>query len=104
MFTLYYKPTCPFCQRVLQMAENLNVSFDLKDISEDESARLELIEKGGKQMVPFLVDTEKGVLMYESSDIIDYIRENKPAPAEESAAAGKPRVHISDSVCESCEG
>ena len=103
MFTLYYKPSCPFCQRVLQMADNLKVSFDLKDISEDESARLELIEKGGKQMVPFLVDTDKGVSMYESSDIIDYIRENKPATGE-PVAAGKPRVHISDSVCESCEG
>ncbi len=86
------------------MAENLHVTFDLKDISEDEAARLELIEKGGKQQVPFLVDTDKGVSMYESSDIIDYIRENKPAAAGEPVAAGKPRVHISDSVCESCEG
>ncbi len=88
MFTLYYKPSCPFCQRVLQMAENLHVTFDLKDISEDEAARLELIEKGGKQQVPFLVDTDKGVSMYESSDIIDYIRENKPAATGSPAAAG----------------
>lgn len=104
MFTLYYTPSCPFCQRVLQMAENLDVQFDLRDISEDESARLELIEKGGKQQVPFLVDTNTGVSMYESSDIIDYIRENRTVAAEVPVAAGKPRVHISDSVCESCEG
>ncbi len=86
------------------MAENLNVTFDLRDISEDETALAELLEKGGKQQVPFLVDTDKGVSMYESSDIIDYIRENRPADAEAPVAAGKPRVHISDSVCESCEG
>lgn len=103
MFTLYHKPSCPFCQRVLQMAENLNVTFDLKDISEDEAARLELIEKGGKQQVPYLVDTEKNVSMYESSDIIEYIRENRPTTAA-APVANKPRVHISDSVCESCEG
>lgn len=86
------------------MAENLNVEFDLRDISEDESARQELLEKGGKQQVPFLVDSNKGVSMYESSDIIDYIRENRSTASAEPVAAGKPRVHISDSVCESCEG
>lgn len=103
MFTLYYKPTCPFCQRVLQMAENLGVEFDLKDISEDEAIAAELIEKGGKRQVPFLIDTEKDVSMYESSDIIEYIRENRPATNGEKAVA-KPRVHVSNAVCESCEG
>jgi len=103
MFTLYYKPTCPFCQRVLQTAENLGVEFDLKDITEGEANAEELVAKGGKRQVPFLIDTKKDVSMYESSDIIDYIRENKPAKADGEAAT-KPRVHISNSVCESCEG
>jgi len=104
MLTLYFKPACPFCQRVLQMAENLNVTFDLKDISEDETARAELIEKGGKEQVPYLVDTDKDVAMYESSDIIDYIRDNKPAVGPGTTEAAKPKLHISNSVCESCEG
>ena len=104
MFTLYYTPTCPFCQRVLQTAKNLGVEFDLKDISEDEMCANELIEKGGKRQVPFLIDTEKDVSMYESSDIIDYIRENRPTKTADSEASAKPRMHISNSVCESCEG
>lgn len=103
MLTLYYKPSCPFCQRVLQMAENLKVELDLKDVSEDETAREELIEKGGKQQVPFLVDTEKDTSMYETSDIIEYIRDNYANTAS-SGEASKPRVHISSAVCESCEG
>jgi glutaredoxin 3 len=103
MFTLYYDPACPFCQRVLQMGENLGVTFDLKDTSEDEAFANELVEKGGKRQVPFLVDTEKDISMYESSDIIDYIRENKPK-VEGAAVATKPRMHVSSSVCESCEG
>lgn len=103
MFTLYYKPSCPFSQRVLQMGENLGVSFDLKDISEDETLASELVEMGGKGQTPFFVDAEQSVSMYESSDIIDYIRENKPQSAE-AAAKPKPRVHMSDAVCESCEG
>ena len=104
MLTLYYKPSCPFCQRVLQMAENLNVEFDLKDISESEDTANELIEIGGQRMVPFLVDAENDVKMYESSDIIDYIRENKDSSQAASDAPAKPRVHVGGSVCESCEG
>ncbi len=103
MFTLYYKPTCPFCQRVLQMAENFNVELELKDVSESEEAMTELLEKGGKQTVPFLVDSERNISMYESSDIIDHLREfgKKEAVA---AGAGKPRVHVGGSTCVSCEG
>jgi glutathione S-transferase len=87
----------------MQVAENLNVTFDLKDTS-DDAVRDELIEKGGKGQVPYLVDTDKDVAMYESSDIIDYIRENKPVANAEGGAPAKPKVHISNSVCESCEG
>ncbi len=103
MFTLYYKPTCPFCQRVMQMAENFNVKLELKDITESEEALAELLEKGGKQVVPFLVDSERGVSMYESSDIIDYLRDTAKSAAP-AAASAKPRVHVGGSTCVSCEG
>jgi glutathione S-transferase len=85
------------------MAENLNVEFDLKDVSEDESLKDELIEKGGEKMVPFLVDTERDVSMYESSDIIEYIRENY-ANSGSGSTEDRPRIHVGGSTCESCEG
>jgi glutaredoxin 2 len=85
------------------MGENLGVAFDLKDTSDDEALANELLELGGKPQVPFLVNTETGASMYESSDIIDYIRENKPKSAE-AKDVPKPRVHVSNAVCESCEG
>ena len=100
MLNLYYKESCPFCQRVMDMAENLGVEFELKDI-EDDAVAAELIEKGGKRQVPYLVDTEKDTAMYESGDIIEYIRDNYAGTA---AAASKPRVHMSDATCVSCEG
>lgn len=102
MFTLYYKPTCPFCQRVFEVSDNLGIEFDLRDISEDEDARKELIEQGGKQQVPFLIDTENDVSMYESGDIIDYIREH--GVKSEKSADANPRVHVGGSTCVSCEG
>ena len=100
MLTLYYKETCPFCQRVLQMADNLGVTFDLKDIEEEANAAA-LVEHGGKRQVPYLVDTDRDVAMYESSDIIDYIREHY---ADTDANAG-PRIHrADDATCVACEG
>jgi glutaredoxin 3 len=102
MLTLYYIPSCPFCQRVLQIAENLGISLDLKDISEDEAAKAELVEKGGTSQVPYLVDTEKDVAMYESGDIIEYIRDNYAGSGE--AVTTKPRIHVGSATCESCEG
>ncbi len=85
------------------MAENFNVELELKDISESEEALAELLEKGGKQVVPFLVDSERNVSMYESSDIIDYLRD-VAKQATPVATATKPRVHVGGSTCVSCEG
>ena len=103
MFTLYYKPTCPFCQRVLQIAETLQVDLELKNISESEEALTELLAIGGKQQVPFLIDSERTVLMYESNDIIDHLREYGKRVSS-PVTVTKPRVHVGGSVCESCEG
>jgi glutathione S-transferase len=102
MLNLYYKESCPFCQRVLQMAENLGVTFELKDIESDDAIAAELISLGGKRQVPYLVDTDKGTAMYESGDIIDYIRDNYAG----TAAADKPRIHQAgpDATCVACEG
>jgi len=101
MLSLYYKETCPFCQRVLQMAEKLNVEFDLKDIEEDDAIAAEFVEKGGKLQVLYQVDTDKDVAMYESNDIIDYIRDNYAG-----TATSKPRIHHAgaDATCVACEG
>jgi len=102
MLSLYYKESCPFCQRVMQMADNLGVAFDLKDIEDDAVLTAELIEKGGKRQVPYLIDTDKDVAMYESNDIIEYIRDNYANPV----AADKPRIHnaAATATCVACEG
>ena len=71
---LYYRPTCPFCTRVISFLESNKVEITLKDISKDEKSRLELIKIGGKQQVPCLfID---GSPTYESADIIHWIDRN----------------------------
>lgn len=75
MLTLYFRPTCPYCQKVRDAAAEMGIEFDLKDISADDTSADELIEKGGKRQVPYLVDTDRGVEMYESGDILMYLKE-----------------------------
>lgn len=104
MLTLYYKPTCPYSQLVLGEAEELGVQFRLKDISSDETFAEELIAAGGKRQVPYLVDDEQNVSMYESRDIVEYLKEHYPHGS--SAGAGSfsgLKIHRSDDTCESCQ-
>lgn len=77
MLTLYVKTGCPFCHRVLAAGEELGITFEEKNIADDAVAA-ELIARGGKRQVPYLVDSERGVEMYESDDIIEYLKEYYP--------------------------
>jgi len=101
MLTLYFKPTCPFSRRVIAVIERLELEVEMKDISTDEVFKAELVEKGGKTQTPFLVDSDKKVAMYESDDIVKHLQNNY---GDASMIAAKPRVHISDATCVSCEG
>ena len=102
MLTLYYKPSCPYCQRVLGEAEEMGVTFNLKDISDDDVIANELIEKGGKRQVPYLVDNEKDISMYESGDIVDYLKEHY-ANGTQKESFGGLRIHRSDEACDTCQ-
>jgi glutaredoxin len=73
MLTLYVKTGCPYCQKVLSVGEELGIVFEEKNIADDAVAT-ELIARGGKRQVPYLVDTERNKEMYESSDISEYLR------------------------------
>ncbi len=102
MLTLYYKPTCPFSQRVLGEAERLQVTLNLKNISEDLFLLEEMMELGGKTQTPFLVDPERKIAMYDSTDIIAYLIElNDSGTAKQNF--GGLRIHESDEICDSCQ-
>ena len=70
---LFYKPTCPYCHKVMSFMEQNNIELPMHDIVADDAARERLIEVGGKRQVPCLfID---GKAMYESGDIINYLSE-----------------------------
>ena len=85
MLSLYYRPTCPHCRKVLEAAAELGITLEKKDVADPAIAQ-ELIARGGKQQEPYLVDTARTVEMYESSDIIAYLREHYTPKAELQSA------------------
>lgn len=80
MLTLYVKTGCPYCALALAKIDELGLTVEQKNIADDAVAA-ELIERGGKRQVPYLVDSDKQVEMYESGDIIDYFEKNYPKAA-----------------------
>ncbi|MFT5126634.1 MAG: glutaredoxin 3 [Rhodothermales bacterium] len=71
--TLYYSQTCPFCHRVTDFMEGAGIEIEMKD-TRNPADRSELISIGGRATVPCLVIDGKA--LYESMDIIDWLREN----------------------------
>ena len=98
MLTLYYRPACPFCRRVMAVLDRLNLEVEMKDIS-DSAIQAELVARGGKSMVPYLVDGAQAVEMYESDDIVAHLQMHYGVKTPTKA-----RMHISDNACVSCEG
>jgi len=76
MMTLYVKTGCPFCAKVLNYAKDNSITFEIKNIADDGVAE-ELIARGGKRQVPYLIDQERGKEMYESDDIVAYLSGDK---------------------------
>ena len=76
MIELYHAETCPYCVRVRQYLEDHAVAYISKPVPLSGTTPLkdELKKIGGKTQVPFLVDAEAGVKMYESADIIAYVK------------------------------
>ncbi len=99
MLTLYYRPTCAFCRRVTAVIDRLHLQVELKDIGEEMNLG-ELEERSGATQVPYLVDESKSIEMVESDAIVKYLQDNYGTPT----ASSRPRIHIADNVCISCEG
>lgn len=73
MIDLYILETCPYCQKVMKYLDENNIKYNKKNIVNENNLN-ELINLGGKEQVPFLSDRDNKKLIYESNDIIEYIK------------------------------
>lgn len=114
MLTLYVKSGCAYCAAAIKKLDDLGLPYTELNIA-DRRVEKALIEKGGKHQVPYLVDEENLVAMYESAAIVDYLEEQYGAVQNETvspvevevavAPVSGMRLHrVSDeNICEACE-
>ena len=70
--TLYYKPTCPYCIKVLDFMEEEGVELEMKDTYVTENLEELKALNNGITQVPCL--DVNGHPMLESADIISFLR------------------------------
>lgn len=72
MLLLYKMEGCPYCDKVLKHLEEKQIQYRPLDIADPVNMD-ELLHLGGKDQVPFIVDTEHNAKMYDSTKIIQYV-------------------------------
>lgn len=83
MLELYQSEGCPHCAKVRETLSELGVSYVIHnprlpggaggDVTNDLT--FDELTAGGEDQIPYLVDTDRGVTMYESDDIVEYLNE-----------------------------
>jgi len=78
----------PYSRLVREELSSLEIPYRLHNVARGSAKRPELIARGGKMQVPYLADPNTGREMYESADIVAYLRETYAVAA--TAPAGAP--------------
>lgn len=73
LLVLYNFEASPYCKKVRERIHELNLDCHIKNVGKGSARRPELVELGGKMLVPYLVDPNTDVAMYESDDILAYL-------------------------------
>ncbi|WP_267642177.1 glutaredoxin family protein [Haloarchaeobius amylolyticus] len=71
--TLYQLDGCPWCEKVADRLDELDVEYESVWVEALHSERDEVKRVSGQRAVPVLVDDETGVTMNESANILEYI-------------------------------
>ncbi len=80
---LYQYQACPFCVKVRRAMKRLSLDIETRDVKRCMTAREQLLAGGGDLKVPCLrIEDDEGRIqwIYESSDIIDYLKNTFVSP------------------------
>jgi len=70
---LYEFEACPYCKKVREALSALNIEYISRSSARGSKKRADVMDQGGRQQFPYLVDPNTGTSMFESEDIIDYL-------------------------------
>ena len=72
---LYSFEASPYCRLAREELCELELPYVLHNVAKGSSRRRAFTARSGKMMVPYLVDPNTGTEMFESADIVAYLRE-----------------------------
>ncbi|WP_459192946.1 glutaredoxin family protein [Halosimplex sp. J119] len=75
-FTLYQLDGCPYCEKVADRMDELDLDYDTVWVDALHSERNEVKEVSGQRGVPVLIDDDRGVTMAESEKIVEYLNKS----------------------------
>ena len=81
---LYSFEASPFCRIVRERLCALEIPYVLHNVAKGSPSRDAFVERSGKMMVPYLVDPNTGKEMFESADIVAYLRSDVQGEAPTS--------------------
>jgi len=82
---LYNMEGSPYCRKVREALSELDLVHRVRNLPKGSAKRAELIARGGKMQVPYLVDPNRGDELYESDDIVAYLQAHYGSAAAERA-------------------
>ena len=66
---VYSTPTCPWCIKVKDFLKENNIEFENKDVSTDQKASEEMVEKSGQMGVPVIDINGKIIVGFNQAEI-----------------------------------
>lgn len=88
MLELWSFEASPFCRIVREALCTLEIPYVLHNVAKGSPSRDAFVARTGKMQVPYLLDPNTGVEMFESADIVAYLDETYGAASVAKAAAG----------------
>lgn len=66
---VYSTPTCPYCKMLKQFLDEKKVEYNTIDISANQAAASEMVEKSGQMGVPVVMIGEKVIVGFNKEEI-----------------------------------
>lgn len=79
---IYSTPSCPFCVMAKEWFEKNNIEFENIDVSADNKAGEEMVEKSGQMGVPVIIvtmddDKEEVIVGFEKDKLSELLNVNE---------------------------
>ena len=74
---IYSTPTCPWCKKAKQYLDEKGITYEHIDVSSDEKAQKEMIEKSGQIGVPVIDIDGKIIVGFDKEEINKFLSKSE---------------------------